>query len=84
MTTTTETITTAFNVGDNVATRSFCDYDCIFRFTVVARSKCFVTFADDHGDTYRVKPWVTNGVEYATPFGKHSMSALLTAGKNID
>ena len=81
MTTATETLTT-FTIGETVATRSIGDYDCIFRFTVVARTAKFVTLDDGHG-TYRVGVKVYNGAEYAQPFGSYSMAPIVTAGKDI-
>jgi len=78
----TTTTITQFQVGETVATRSMADHDCIFRFTVTARTAKFVTFDDGH-DTYRVKVRVWDGHEVAAPFGWYSMAAVVTAGKDI-
>lgn len=82
MTTATAT-TTTFRVGETVATRSACDHDCIFRFTVIARTARFVTLDDGH-DTYRVGIKTWDGYEYALPFGSYSMAPLVYAGRDIE
>jgi hypothetical protein len=73
------TITNQFTVGQHLACRSLCDYDCIFRFEVVARTAKFVTLKY-FSDLKRVGIKVDrDGNEYCLPFGNYSMSALLTS-----
>ena len=68
-----------FQVGQEVATRSFCDYDCIFRFTVLSRTAKFVTM-DYYGEPKRVGIKIDrDGVEYCMPLGNYSMSAVVWA-----
>ena len=71
-----------FQVGEQVATRSLADWDCVFRFTVVARTEHFVTF-DYFGDKKRAKVSVWDGRECCAPLGRHSMAVRVFAGKNI-
>ena len=72
-----------FTVGETVATRSACDWSCIFRFTVVARTDRFVTFAY-HGTTKRVGIKVdAEGREYAYPLGRYAMASIVRAGEDI-
>jgi len=71
-----------FQVGEEVATRSLCDWDCIFRFKVVSRTAKFVTF-EYFGQLKRVGVKVWDGREVASPLGNHSMSATVAAGENI-
>ena len=70
-----------FNIGDQVACRSLCDYDCIFRFTVISRSKKFVTL-QYFNQTKRVVIRQDSDSEYCYPLGTSSMSPLLRAGRN--
>lgn len=69
-----------FQVGKTYATRSICDYDCVFSFTVVARTDKTVTIrgANNARDARRkVRVW--NGVEQIDPLGRYSMSPVLGA-----
>ena len=79
------TTATTFQVGETVATRSACDYNCIFAFTVVARTAKFVTL-DDGRKTYRVgvKTSQIDGTEYALPFGSFSMAPVVRPGSDIN
>lgn len=76
------TTNTTFQIGETVATRSACDHNCIFRFTVIARTAKFVTL-DDGRKTYRVGIKVWDGRESAKPFGMFSMSPSVHAGQDI-
>ena len=78
------TTATTFQVGETVATRSACNHDCIFRFTVVARSAFYVTFDDGH-QTHRVGVKTSaDGTEYALPFGHYSMAPVVRPGSDIN
>lgn len=67
-----------FEVGKTYATRSLCDYDCIFRFTVVGRSsKSILTTIRGELAVRRIK--VRDGVESFAPFGAYSMSPIIYA-----
>jgi hypothetical protein len=79
---TTDTALIKFAIGDTLGTRSACDYDCIFRFTVVSRSAKFVTL-QYYNDIKRVGIKVRDGREYCSPLGCHSMSPILYADDNI-
>lgn len=71
----------AFEIGTTYCTRSASDWDCIFRFTVVARTAKFITVNDGY-DNYRVKVWTgQDGEEWASPYGKYSMSPCIQAGR---
>lgn len=79
----------AFEVGKIYATRSICDWDCIYRFLVTKRTATSVwVVACNHEG----KPWnedpvtrrsikVWSGVETIKPHGTYSMSATLSADK---
>jgi hypothetical protein len=77
--TTMTTATNQFTIGQRLACRSLCDYDCIFRFEVVARTAKFVTLKY-FNDLKRVGIKVDrDGNEYCLPLGNHSMAAYLQA-----
>lgn len=71
-----------FTVGEEVAVRSMCDWDCIFRFKVIKRTAQFVTF-DYYGEPKRAKISVYEGREMAYPLGRYSMAVSVSAGINI-
>ena len=71
-----------FQVGHTYATRSICDHDCIFRFTILARTAKTVTIQDpDTSDRRTVKRRLSlwEGVEQFSPFGRYSMAAIVGA-----
>jgi hypothetical protein len=74
------TTMTQFQVGHSYATRSACDYDCIYRFTILARTAKTVT-VEVHGKRVRRGLSICNGVEQFKPFGSHSMAAVISADK---
>lgn len=82
METNTTTAIIKFTIGEEVAARSVADYDCIFRFTVIARSAKFVTF-QYLNTTKRAGIKVRDGIEYCQPLGAYAGSAFVYAGKNI-
>lgn len=73
-----------FTVGEEVSARSFCDWDCIFRFKVVSRTAKFVTF-QYYNDLKRVGVKVSHdGREYCSPLGNYSMSVNVYAGQQVE
>jgi hypothetical protein len=76
---TTATQIKAFEVGKTYSTRSACDYDCVFSYTVVKRSAKFITVRDKFGKGTRcgVSEW--NGAESAFPEGRYSMAPSIQA-----
>ena len=69
-----------FQVGHTYRTRSACDWDCIFSYTVVSRTAKFLTL-DDGYQVRRVGVRVWDGRETASPEGRYSMSPLITADR---
>jgi hypothetical protein len=69
---------TKFKIGQELSARSACDYDCVFRFTVVSRSAKFVT-VKYFNDLKRVGIKVRDGVEYCYPLGTYSMACSISA-----
>ncbi len=70
--------TTTFQPGATYAVRSNCDWDTVFRYTVVSRTARFITI-DTGWETKRVGVKVSDGVEYALPEGSYSMAPVIRA-----
>jgi hypothetical protein len=68
-----------FLVGETYATRSACNHDCIFRFTVIKRTAKFVTLDDGHSVERRGVYLDDYGVEHCKPNGTYSMCAIIDA-----
>ena len=71
-------MTKTFEAGKTYSTRSICDHDCIFRFTILARTAKSVTI-EVHGKTVRRGLSIWQGVEQFKPFGSYSMCAVIGA-----
>lgn len=67
-----------FQVGRSYATRSICNYDCIYSFEILARTEKTVT-VKVHGKTVRRGLSTYDGVEQFKPFGTYSMAAVISA-----
>lgn len=76
------TSTKQFEVGKTYSTRSICDSDCIYSFTITARTAKTIT-TTVWGKTVRRGLSVYNGVEQFKPHGTHSMCAVISAEKGI-
>ena len=75
-------MTKTFQIGHTYFDRSACDHDCIFRFTILARTAKSVT-VNVHGKTVRRGLTVWSGVEQFKPFGSYSMCAIVGADKEV-
>jgi hypothetical protein len=69
-----------FIVGRTYSTRSICDHDCVFAFTILARTAKTIT-TQIHGKTVRRGLSLWNGVEQFKPYGSYSMCAVVSADK---
>ena len=68
-----------FQEGQELSARSSCDYDCVFRFTVIKRTAKTVTVKyHDQLKTVKVRVW-SNGTEYCYPLGTFSMAPSVFA-----
>ena len=76
-------MTKQFQIGATYFDRSACDYDCVFTFTILARTAKTVTF-EHHGETKRRGLNVYNGVEQFKPFGTYSMCTIVSADKLVE
>jgi hypothetical protein len=69
-----------FQVGQELSTRSLCDYDCVFRFTVVKRTAKTVTLKY-FNELKTVKVRSRDGYEFCYPLGSYSMAPSVDATK---
>jgi hypothetical protein len=73
---------TKFEVGKTYQSRSICDHDCIFSFTIVARTAKQMTI-NEHGKIYKRGIFVDDGVEHCKPHGTYSMCTIIRANREI-
>jgi hypothetical protein len=71
-------MTNQFQIGRTYSTRSICDHNCIFTFTILGRTAKSVT-TQIHGKTVRRGLSLWNGVEQFPPYGRYSMSPIVGA-----
>lgn len=67
-----------FNVGQTYSTRSIGDHNCIFSFTILARTAKSVT-VNVHSKTVRRGLSIWEGNEQFKPFGTYSMCTIIGA-----
>jgi hypothetical protein len=75
-------MTTQFQVGQTYATRSICDYDTIFSFTILARSAKMVTINWNGRNTAR-RVFDLDGKEAFRPHGNYSFATIICADKTL-
>ena len=70
-----------FEIGKTYSTRSACDHDCVFSFTVVARTAKRLTLRDGRGNEFArgVSEW--EGAETCLPLGRYSMAPVISADR---
>jgi hypothetical protein len=73
-----ETANKKFQIGQELSARSACDYDCVFRFTVVKRTAKTVSLTY-HNQIKTVKIRLNGEGEYCYPLGTFSMSPSVSA-----
>jgi len=75
-----ETEATKFEAGVSYFCRSACDSDCVWHFTILRRTASSVWVLVDGKECRRaVRVW--NGVEKFEPFGRYSMSPVVSADR---
>lgn len=73
-----------FEIGNIYACRSICNYDCVWYFRVVSRTKSTITILKDDEKNPVVKRInkqlsECNGAESVYPLGNYSMAPVLSA-----
>lgn len=71
-------MTKQFQIGKTYATRSICDYDTWFAFTILGRTAKQVT-VKVNGKIVRRGLSVYDGCEQFKPYGTYSMCAIIGA-----
>ena len=70
---------TTFAINTQYSTRSACDHDCIFTYTVTRRTEKSVWVKDSHGKEKRCKIYLFDNVESIFPEGHYSMAPIVRA-----
>ena len=74
-----------FEIGKVYECRSICDYDCVWTYTVIARTESTITIKDNHtGKTQKNRILGFSkqmGAETVYPLGKYSMCPSLSADR---
>lgn len=73
-----EAVVIKFQPNQELSVRSMCDYDCVFRFTVVKRTAKTVTLKY-FNELKTVKIRVRDGYEFCYPLGTYSMAPSIDA-----
>ena len=73
---------TKFEIGQTYSTRSACDYECVFSYTVIKRSAKFLTVRDKYGKELRCGVKDFDGVERAFPEGRYSMAPQISSDRS--
>lgn len=73
-----------FEVGTRYFMRSACNYEAVWVYTVISRTKKFVTLQDDKGRVRRRGVYVYNDVEHTLPLGSFSMAPVLAADNIVN
>lgn len=77
-----------FEVGKEYATRSICDHECIFAYTVIGRTEKTVKIRDSFGTvkTCRINEALSerNNAESIYPEGKYSMAPIIFASRPVE
>jgi hypothetical protein len=74
-------MTKTFEIGKTYATRSLCDYECIFSFTVVARTAKTITIESNAWGTVKRGIRLYDDVEICKPLGSYSMAPTIHADR---
>ena len=70
-----------FTVGQKLSDRSACDWDCVFRATVIKRTAKRVTLDIGCGEIKTVGIFTDHhGNEACFPFGRYSMASIFSSG----
>ena len=72
-----------FEIGKHYFTRSACQHDCIFAYTVKSRTAKMAVIVDKHGKEQRKKIFdMGDGIERVS-LGTYSMAPVLTADREL-
>lgn len=80
------TTATKFEAGTTYYDRSACNWDCIYRVTVVRRTAKSVWITESHGDREPKRRAIVDygdGIERFYPFGRYSMASVMRADRTV-
>ena len=67
-----------FEINKNYSTRSICDSECVWTFTILNRTEKTIT-VNSMGEIKKCKVHLDrNGFEWAMPLGRYSMCPVFT------
>ena len=72
-----------FEIGKTYSMRSACDHECVWTYTVIARTASTITITDGkETKTCRINKKISEyrNAETILPLGKYSMCPMLSAG----
>jgi hypothetical protein len=72
---------TKFEIGKTYSTRSACDYETVYSWTVIARTAKQITLEDRWGRQGKRGIYLWNDTEYCKPNGTYSMCPVINAEK---
>lgn len=72
-----------FQIGHSYATRSLCDYECVFSFVISGRTAKTIT-TKVHGEIVKRGLKVRGGVESFKPYGTYSMCPVVYADERAE
>ena len=70
-----------FQVGTSYSTRSACDFDCEFTWTVIGRKGQMLTLENRRGEVSRRKVGSSPDGDWCYPDGKFSMAPVIRADR---
>ena len=73
---------TKFQIGKTYQTRSICDSECVFSFTVFDRTDKTIVI-DVHGERVKRKVYIHENEETAMPLGRYSMAPCIKASRQV-
>lgn len=77
-----------FEIGNVYECRSICDYDCVWSYTVMARTASTVTIRNNETGNVQKNRIVgyskVCGIETVYPLGQYSMCPSLCADKRVN
>ena len=72
-----------FEIGKTYSTRSICDHNCVWSFTITARTASTVTAVNEKGETskFRISKKFSDyrNAETIFPLGRYSMCPIISA-----
>lgn len=74
---------TKFEIGKTYECRSACDHNCVWKYTVTARTAATITVVDEYNKVFKFRINMQTSeyrnAESVYPLGKYSMCPILTA-----